>query len=303
MNTVHSKLAPVILFAYSRPEHTRLTVQGLLSNPEAAQTDLVVYSDAPAREAAAPAVREVRAYLRTIEGFHSVTVIEQPSNLGLARSIIAGVSEQLAIHGCAIVMEDDLVVSPYFLSYMNEGLRRYADDERVASIHGYSYPAAGELPEAFFLRGADCWGWATWSRAWRHFQPDGRVLATQLEQQGLVRQFDLDGKYPYFRMLRQQIAGKVDSWAIRWHASAYLANMLTLYPGRSHVVNIGADGSGTHCKTSVSLGDELASKPTSWSDFPVQEDTGARAAVGNYLRQLRRRLWLGRLRRLLKLPT
>lgn len=295
------QLAPIALFAYRRPQHTRRAVESLLCNPEAERTELVIYSDAAAHPGAAADVAAVRAYLRTITGFARVTLVERQSNQGLSRSIIGGVGELLGTYGRVIVVEDDLVVSPFFLAYMNEGLRRYADDPRVASIHGYMYPVDGRvaLPEAFFLQGADCWGWATWSHAWQHFEPDGRKLAAELRRRGCIRAFDLDGRYPFFRMLRHQIVGKNDSWAIRWHASAFLAGMLTLYPGRSHVLNTGADGSGTHSKTNVSLGEALARSATEWSDFPVQVHEQARGAIGDYLRGLRRRVWIGRLRRLL----
>lgn len=306
MNSQPGRLPPaaVVMFTYRRPRHTRLAVESLLRNQDAARTELIVYSDAPARPGVAKDVAEVRAYIRSVVGFSRITLIEREHNLGLAQSIISGVGEVLARHGRAIVVEDDLVVSPFFLDFMNEGLRRYEDDERVASIHGYMYPVKGvALPDAFFLRGADCWGWATWSRAWRHFEPDGRKLAAELRRRKLVPAFDLDGRYPFFRMLRQQIAGKNDSWAIRWHASAFLAGMLTLYPARSHVLNTGADGTGTHSKTSVSLGEELASRLTAWRDFPVEANPAARRAVADYLRGLRRRIWIGRIRRLLQLQA
>jgi hypothetical protein len=300
---VKPDLAPIALFVYCRPDHTKQTVEALLRNPEAASSDLIVYSDAPANTLAEESVAQVRGYVREITGFRTLKVIERESNLGLAASIINGVSQQLQLHGQLIVMEDDLVVSPFFLSFMNEGLRRYVNDERVASIHGYMYPIKIDLPEAIFLQGADCWGWATWSRAWQHFEPDGRKLAVELRQRKMVIDFDLEGRQPFFRMLKQQIAGKNNSWAIRWHASIFLAGMLTLYPGRSHVVNIGVDGSGTHCQTRVDLGDELSLTPTYWSNFPVQVDYAARDALGDYFRLLRTRLWWARLCRIIGLRS
>lgn len=294
--------APIALFAYARPWHTRQALDALLRNPEAPETDLVAFCDAARHPGVAEPVAQVRALLRGVTGFRSVRLVEREQNLGLARSIISGVGEVLDAHGQVIVVEDDLVVSPYFLAYMNEGLRRYADDARVASIHAYQYPLDRPVPPLFFLRGADCWGWATWSRAWRHFRPDAAQLAAQLQQQGLVRSFDMDGRYPFHRMLRRQAAGQLDSWAIRWHASAWLDGMLTLYPGRSHALNIGADGSGTHCATTVDLGDALADQPTDWGAAPpVQEDAAGREAVARALQQIRRRLWVGRLRRLVGL--
>ena len=295
--------APVALFVYRRPAHARQAVQSLLANAEAPRTQLVVFSDGPRKADTQGDVAQVRAYARGITGFAGVRVVERERNLGLAQSILAGVGEMLAEHGRVIVVEDDLVVSPFFLAYMNEGLRRYAGHERVASIHGYMYPSHVALPETFFLRGADCWGWATWDRAWRHLETDGRKLEAQLRGRGLAREFDLDGRYPFLRMLQAQIAGRNDSWAIRWHASTFLADMLTLYPGRSHVVNTGADGSGTHSRTRVSLGDEFADRPTQWTDIPLEPHPAGREAMADYLAGLRRRLWVGRVRRLLRLQA
>lgn len=243
------KTAPVVLFTYARLAHTMRTVEQLAHNALAEQTDLIIFSDAAKNEKSQSAVDEVRAYLPTISGFRSVTVHHRPHNFGLSKSIIDGVTRSLQEHDCVIVLEDDMVTSPHFLTYMNEGLNHYAERTEVVSIHGYVYPVERELPEVFFLRGADCWGWATWRRGWQIFNPDGPALLAELKAQGLGKQFDFNGSYPYMKMLEDQIAGRNDSWAIRWYASAFLAEKLTLYPGQSLVQNIGNDASGTHCGT------------------------------------------------------
>ena len=157
----------------------------------------------------------------------------------------------------------------HFLRFMNDGLDRYADDERVASIHAYIYPLARPAPETFFLRGADCWGWATWRRAWEHFNPDGKTLLQQLEAHGLTRAFDFDGTAAFTEMLENQIRGLNNSWAIRWHAACFLDGLLTLYPGRSLVHNIGNDGSGTH-----------RSDDSAWSSSASEVTDYAQSSVG-----------------------
>lgn len=252
-------LAPIVLFVFSRPEHTRQTLESLAQNFLASDSDLIIYADAARNETELGQVKAVRAMAHEAHGFHSVTVIERETNYGLARNIIEGVTEVCSRYGRLIVLEDDMVTSPYFLTYMNNALNQFADDERVASIHGYVYPVKEILPEAFFIRGADCWGWATWSRAWRLFNPDGRYLLQELKHQKLTRKFDYDGAYPFTQMLAEQIKGSNNSWAIRWYASAFLADKLTLYPGRSLVRNIGHDSSGTHCKTSSLYETQLGS--------------------------------------------
>jgi hypothetical protein len=199
-------------------------------------------------------VRQARAVARSAEFppcFKSLSFVERETNFGLARSIVEGVSAKLRKSETIIVLEDDMVTAKHFLDFINGGLVAYASAPQVMCVHGYAYPIdpAG-LPETYFLRGADCWGWGTWRRAWAHFNPDGRALLDSLRRAGMASAFDVDDSYAFMQMLEQQIAGKNDSWAIRWRASAYLKGGLTLYPRESLVRNIGFDGSGTHSGTS-----------------------------------------------------
>jgi hypothetical protein len=268
--------APVALFVYNRPRHTRQTVEALLANAEASESLLYIFSDAPKDAAASKAVAEVREYVKNISGFKSVSIIERESNFGLARSIIDGVSSVCNEHGRVVVLEDDIVVSRYFLKFMNDALAFYEHDERVISIGGYQYPVKATLPETFFLKCADCWGWATWKRGWDLFEADGRVLLQDLTQRKLTRHFDFDGSYPYTRMLRNQIKGRNNSWAIRWYASAFLNDKLTLYPGRSLVLNIGYDGSGTHCTPTNTFKSDISDIPVKVEMTAVEENSFAR---------------------------
>lgn len=277
--------APVALFVYARPDHTRRTVEALLKNLEAADTDLIVFSDAAKSPDKSAAVEEVRRYVDSIQGFRSVSVYSRPFNFGLAKSIIEGVSQVLSEHDSVIVLEDDMITSPHFLAYMNDGLAQYENDDRVISLHGYMYPVSDPLPEAFFLRGADCWGWATWRRGWDLFNPEGQFLFDELRCQKLLNAFDFNGAYGYSAMLEGQIAGSNDSWAIRWYASAFLANKLTLYPGKSLVRNIGNDSSGTHSGTSSALDVDLANSPIDLSGVQVEHSEKAAKAIEGFFRK------------------
>jgi len=294
--------APIALFVYNRPSHTRQTVEALQRNPPAVDSDLVVFADGARGGADIAAVRQVRDFVRSIVGFKSVNIVEREANMGLAASIIGGVTAMCNQHDRVIVLEDDLVTAPTFLRYMNDALMTYEDEETVGSIHGYWYPARFNVPETFFLRGASCWGWATWSRAWRMFEPDGGKLLAELRRRKLTRLFDLDGAIGYTRMLQQQIAGKNNSWAIRWHAAMFLAGRLQLSPGASLVRNIGFDGSGTHSGKSEAYRVELAYKAVRVSRIALEECADARAALIHYYRSTRRSLSaraLWRLRRML----
>ena len=290
----NNEKTPIALFVYNRQEHTRRTIDALKQNSVACESDLIIFSDAPRSEVQAKAVREVRQYIREIDGFKSVSLVEREVNLGLARSIIDGVTTIVNKFGRIIVLEDDMVTSSYFLTYMNEALEKYADDERVVSIHGYVYPVKQSLPEAFFLPGADCWGWATWSRGWACFNSDGQFLLDELKRRKLIRAFDFNGAYPFSKMLEGQIKGKNDSWAVRWYASAFLEDKLTLYPGRSLVYNIGNDNSGTHCGESAGMDVNLSSTAISLNNLKSVPSQESRQAFEDFFRQGKMSL-LGRL--------
>ncbi len=280
--------APVALFAHRRPQHLARTLSALSANPEASFTDLVVFVDGPRTPSEASQVAAVVEICAGAVGFKSVEIHRQDVNRGLSRSIVEGVSLVLARYPSVIVLEDDLVVAPVFLAYMNEGLQRFADDESVVSVHGYVYPLRQEVPNAFFIRGADCWGWATWRRGWQAYRADGQVLLDEIHRRGLSETFDFDGSFPYEAMLRAQVAGKIDSWAIRWYASAFLANKLTLYPGKTLVDNIGSDGSGTHGDVSRRPASILATVAPNLDNVAVRENEVARAAFTDYFRQEQR---------------
>ncbi len=280
------QLAPIALFTYNRPYHTRKTVEALVRNILAEKSEVVIFSDGPRSAKDEEDVFSVRGYLKTIHGFRKVSIVERDGNRGLAPSIIAGVGEIVKEYGRIIVLEDDLVSSPFFLKFINEALEHYQDDERVVSAHGYVYPVSTTLPETFFLRGADCWGWATWKRGWDLFEPDGAKLLAELRKRGLGRDFDFNGTYPYTKMLEEQTKGKNDSWAIRWYASAFLQGKLTLYPGRSLIKNIGADASGTHLGTTNIYDTEVSRNQLTVAEIPVEENLLARREIERYLRKI-----------------
>ncbi len=276
--------APIALFTYNRLWHTQQTVEALLKNAEALDSDLIIFSDGAKNEVSREKVEEVRQYLNTIEGFKSTRIVERMENLGLAQSIISGVTDVVSEYGRVIVLEDDMVTSPYFLRYMNDGLEMYENDNRVISIHGYCYPVDG-LPETFFLKGSDCWGWATWKRGWNLFESDGVKLLERLEVAGLIDRFDYFGAFDYSGMLKGQIEGRNDSWAVRWYASALLQDKLTLYPGKSLVHNTGNDASGRHCAAIRVFDTDLSLSLVQVGDIPVEEHQGALSQFHHFLKQ------------------
>lgn len=275
--------APILLFVYNRPEHVRRNIQALLKNELAAESELFIYSDAAKDENSQTAVEEVRAFIRSIQGFKKITITERAENWGLARSIIDGVTTQINRYGRVIVLEDDLVVAPHFLQFMNDALETYRDEERVGHIQACDFTHDPSLPDTFLIKWTGSWGWGTWDRAWKHFNADGKALLTELESRKLTYTFDFNGKYGYTRMLRRQIEGKNNSWAIRWNASLFLKGILSLNVGKSLVQNEGFDGSGTNCGGGGLYASELYMERLPVKKIsPIEENIQARNAYVRY---------------------
>lgn len=275
--------APILLFVYNRPEHLKQLIASLQANAEAAQSMLFIYTDAARNKADEEQVNKVREVIRHIDGFASIEVVERATNWGLARNIIGGVTEQIRHYGRVIVLEDDLVVAPYFLRFMNDALEAYKDEPQVGHIQACDFTQDASLPDTFLIKFTGSWGWATWERAWQHFNPDGQALLNELENRRLTRRFDFNGNYHFTRMLRRQVQGKNNSWAIRWNASLFLKDILSLNVGRSLVQNNGFDGSGTHCGGGNLYGSQLWMQPLPVEKItPICENEAARAAFARY---------------------
>ena len=275
--------APILLFVYNRPEHVQQTVRALQANTLAAESDLFIYSDAAKDESGKDAVNEVRTFIRQIKGFKTITLIEREKNWGLARSIIDGVTTQVNRYGKVIVLEDDLITAPHFLRFMNDALETYKDEPRVGHIQACDFTQDPSLPDTFLIKWTGSWGWGTWARAWKYFNPDGQALLDELISRHLTYTFDFDGKYGYTRMLRRQIEGKNNSWAIRWNASLFLKDILSLNVGKSLVQNNGFDGSGTNCGGGSLYTSNLCMTPLKVVPIsPIEENMEARQAYVRY---------------------
>lgn len=249
------KKAPIAIFAYNRPAHFMKTIDALLKNELADESELFIFSDGPRSNEDRHSIEQVRKNARRIKGFKKVTLIERKINYGLADSIVEGVTTLIEKYGRVIVLEDDLVTSPFFLSYMNEALDRYAYDERVMHIAAYMPPIdTNGLPESFFLRQSSCWGWASWHRAWKHFTRDGKSYIQSFDRETIHR-FNLDGAYDYWSQLIANEEKRLKTWAVYWYACVFERGGLCLHPRKSLVANRGFDGSGENCgKVSIMTG-------------------------------------------------
>ncbi|MDD6157409.1 MAG: glycosyltransferase [Lachnospiraceae bacterium] len=244
--------APVVLFVYNRPEHTRKTVEALKQNIGAEETELYVFCDYPKKEQMREKVEETRAYVRNITGFKQVHITMREENWGLARSIIHGVTEVVGKHGRVIVMEDDLVTDRYFLNYMSTGLERYEKEKKVFSITGYSHYPNGnpKLPESYFLKVFSSWTWATWADRWATFDENATGWEETKTNPKVKRAFDYENCLDNSLMMKQQMEEhSIDSWAIRAYWTMFRQDGMTLFPNKRLCENIGFDGTGVHCNT------------------------------------------------------
>jgi hypothetical protein len=245
------ELAPIVLFTFNRPIHTQNVLNSLAICNEAKDSILYVFCDGAKENVdkiGLSKIQEVRKIVNAENRFKQVIVTIQEKNKGLANSIIDGVTEIVNKYGKIIVLEDDLVVSKGFLKYMNQSLEMYEDEPRVGCIHAWNYyfKNVENNESTFFLKGADCWGWATWKRSWELFNPDASYLLNQIVSKNQEFEFNRKNTHQFVQMLKDQIEGTINSWAIRWHASLFCNNKFCLHPTSSLVKNIGFDDLGTH---------------------------------------------------------
>lgn len=249
---VKGMLSPVVLFVYNRPWHTQQTIDSLKKNILASESVLYIFSDAPKNNKANQGVSEVREIISQVSGFKKVIVVEQTQNLGLASSVIGGVSNVLESHDRVIVLEDDLLTSPYFLSYMNKALDFYGNSENIFSVTGFSFSSdfmnfPADFDDDVYLNIRPMsWSWATWKSEWQNLDWEIQDFHAFLSSNESVKKFNQGGT-DLTPMLKAQMGGHIDSWYIRWTYNAYLKGKHTIYPKKSFVNNIGHDNTGVHC--------------------------------------------------------
>lgn len=276
------KLAPIILFAFRRPDHTRQLLESLSRNSEAKGSHLFVFIDGPRSRQDEEKIKEVERIVKSRDWCGKVQVSVNTRNQGSPFQVITAVTRFCAEHGKVIVLEDDLVLSPFFLDYMNNALEYFENQEKVMEVTGYIYPVKNLSMPAGFIRGSLGWGWGTWQRAWKYFEADGRKLLAKLSDKKLRYDFDFCNSYRYYALLKDQVAGRVGGWDVRWAASIFLNGGLTLCPGKSLVQNIGADGTGTNLRRSKSFHVQLSDQSVRIFPKRIEESEEMLSAVIEY---------------------
>jgi len=242
------KLAPIALFTFKRLDTLKLTVEALQKNMLASESDLIIFSDAAKKDVDIAKVTEVRAYIKTITGFNTITVHESPQNKGLANSIIDGVSHILENHETLIVLEDDLLSSPNFLDFMNQALSFYKEDSKVISISGYTLalPSLKKYSKDYYYGcRASSWGWGIWANRWKNIDWNNEYYNNILTDKKIRQKLNRGGS-DMSNMLKKQLNGKIDSWAIRFCYHQSVNDMITVFPTNSKIISIGFGESATH---------------------------------------------------------
>lgn len=277
--------APVALFAFKRPKTLQAVLESLEKNPQFSATQIYAFCDGPRPDAppeVVAGVLETRQVLKRWQERAAIELVTSDVNRGLHRQIPDGISRVLDRHDRVIVLEDDILVSPFFLEYMNQALEIYADDPRVMQVSAFMFKVGGKLPETFFYNVNSCWGWGTWRRAWQHFDDDASTLLKQLTRRPDFSMYDFNGGQNgcFYDQLVKNHLGDLKSWAVKWHTSMYLKGGFCLHPRKTLVKNIGFGADGTNCVASDErYSVDLSEKSIAVERIPVEKCASAYAAV------------------------
>lgn len=285
-------LAPVVLFAYNRPQHLNRTLTALKENDLAKGSELFIYCDglkSHTNRTEFDLVQETRRVAEKDQWCGKVNLIFRDKNLGLAENITSGVTEVVSKYGKVIVLEDDVETSTHFLSFMNRALELYSDEESVMHISGYWFPVKPRynyfLRDYFFYQSSTCWGWATWSRAWKFYTNDSRKLKSQLYHAGLWSKFTFNHESNFGEQLDKNISGEISTWAVKWQGVLYLRDGLALHPKKSYTRNIGNDSSGVHSGTNAIFDWKNLNDKALIGKVPVKKSWLASKAYRSFYRQ------------------
>lgn len=270
MENQNKSLAPICLFVYNRLVHTIKTVEALKKNMLSAESELFIFSDGPKNEQSAKAVQEVRNYIQTIGCFKKVTIYNAEVNKGLAISIVEGVTKTVNNFGKVIVLEDDLITSPFFLTYMNKSLNFYEKEDKVFTISGFTNIAIPDnfKDEVYFAHISSSWGWATWSKEWNSIIWEDEYFYKIYKDKKLLKQIKNKIGSERVRMLKYQLAGKINSWAVKRLFYQVMENKFTAFPVNTFINNIGHDGSGVHCSANGNFDIENKLSASSVDTYP-----------------------------------
>lgn len=275
---------PIAIFGYNRPKHLELVLESLARNPESKECSIYFFLDGAKSEKDAELVEKCLAVFNKHKtAFSRPEVFRSSVNKGLAKSFIDGISTMLAMYDVCIILEDDNVVSPFFLDYMFSAITIYNSCKDVGCINGYAYPLKRQPRSTFFLKGADIWGFAIWRRAWDTFEHDEDKCIKNLGSIWNRFKFNYFGAINFIEMMKDSKKGLCQSWSSRLHASMYADGLYTLYPPVSFVQNIGMDGTGINCGKVNTFDVSLCNRKIKLRPQVVKDDMIKRYQIGSFL--------------------
>lgn len=275
-------LAPIALFVYNRSDHTRKTLDALMQNDLISRSQIYIFSDHAASIKNEVLVQEVRSLIKTYQWIIPPIIIERTENYGLARNIVSGINHVLLENDQIIVLEDDIITSKGFLTYMNQALQLYANEDRVMHISGYMFPLKKELPETFFYNTASCWGWGTWKSAWLKYEDNTNVLLSHFNSEKIIAQFNIEQSYDFHGALVGNHTRTLNTWAVKWYASILINGGYCLHPGKSLTLNIGHDGSGVHSGTTTAFDHKKLPESMEVKLLNIEESKYVRKLMRNF---------------------
>jgi len=282
------KLAPIILFVYNRPDLTVEVIKSIKKNRLSKKSNLWIFSDGINKNEKDDYLKVscVRAIINNLQGFKNIKIIERNNNIGTYKNITSGIDRVFKTEKKAIIIEDDVLVSEFFLEYMNKSLDQYKRDSKIGSICSniwglQSLNNKKKLPSTFLLHHSDCWGWATWKKSWKLYSHDSRKLIKEIKHRGLEKKFNLDNVYNYTSLLEQNIKRK-RSWAVNWYASLFINNKLNLFSSLIISKNIGFGENSTNTKQ-IYLSKKIKNKKVNLKRIKIEESKeGTIALINSY---------------------
>lgn len=230
---------PIALFAYARPEHLLQTLEGLKRN----KVPLIyAFCDGPRDNTIADQVRHVRRILKNID-WARIIITEREINLGLGKSIRSGVTEVLTNHEKVIVIEDDIVLRPGAYKYACDALNFFDNNKEIMSVSMWNHPVF--VPKSkktgFFSKRFMCWGWGTYSWAWKLYKGSPKEIYNECINQGInALEWGKDIKW------QVDMSEKRNLWYVGFALTHMLYNKLTYYPYEKLTLNFGKDSSGVN---------------------------------------------------------
>ena len=243
--------APVAVFAFKRLDLLKKTLAAAARSNGFTETPIHIFSDGPNADSPSDSreVAALREWANKWSANHGAIVHEAITNQGLRRSIVGGVTEVLSSCDRVVVLEEDIIVSRWFLEFMNDALEALKERPDIFQVSGYFVPTARRLPDTGLLRVPGSWGWGTWRRAWQWYRDDVAALLEEVRHSDPAA-FDFGGAYSHLDALERNANGTLDTWLVRWYASIFLRNGLCVYPGKSLTRNIGFDARATNTSPS-----------------------------------------------------